>query len=68
MRQTLSKTLQELLGHIQMPSGMIKANDRKLCPPSSYRMKLSMESCVKRRSSPFLIETWVKLRLGILWG
>ena len=29
----------------QMPSGMIKANDRKLCPPSRCRMKLSMESC-----------------------
>ncbi|KAL6956251.1 hypothetical protein U1Q18_041292 [Sarracenia purpurea var. burkii] len=28
----------------QMPSGMIKADDRKLCPPSRYRMKLSMES------------------------
>ncbi|GJW94143.1 putative niFe hydrogenase-like protein [Tanacetum coccineum] len=28
----------------QMPSGMIKANDRKLCPPSRSRMKLSMES------------------------
>ncbi|KAL0903054.1 hypothetical protein M5K25_028231 [Dendrobium thyrsiflorum] len=29
----------------QMPSGMIKADDRKLCPPSRGRMKLSMESC-----------------------
>ncbi|KAK9986350.1 hypothetical protein SO802_031301 [Lithocarpus litseifolius] len=29
----------------QMPSGMIKADDRKLCPPSQCRMKLSMESC-----------------------
>ncbi|CAB4263389.1 unnamed protein product [Prunus armeniaca] len=29
----------------QMPSGMIKADDRKLCPPSRCRMKLSMESC-----------------------
>nr|UVU19948.1 NADH dehydrogenase subunit 7 [Capsicum baccatum] len=29
----------------QMPSGMIKADDRKLCPPSRSRMKLSMESC-----------------------
>ncbi|KAH0640849.1 hypothetical protein KY285_037435 [Solanum tuberosum] len=28
----------------QMPSGMIKADDRKLCPPSRSRMKLSMES------------------------
>ncbi|CAI8600292.1 unnamed protein product [Vicia faba] len=27
-----------------MPSGMIKADDRKLCPPSRCRMKLSMES------------------------
>ncbi|KAI3673252.1 hypothetical protein L6452_39369 [Arctium lappa] len=25
--------------------GMIKADDRKLCPPSRSRMKLSMESC-----------------------
>ncbi|KAG5627905.1 hypothetical protein H5410_013123 [Solanum commersonii] len=24
----------------QMPSGMIKADDRKLCPPSRSRMKL----------------------------
>ncbi|XP_056850752.1 LOW QUALITY PROTEIN: NADH dehydrogenase [ubiquinone] iron-sulfur protein 2-like [Raphanus sativus] len=30
----------------QMPSGMIKADDRKLCPPSRCRMKLSMESCI----------------------
>ncbi|CAL0309617.1 unnamed protein product [Lupinus luteus] len=29
----------------QMPSGMIKADDSKLCPPSQCRMKLSMESC-----------------------
>ncbi|KAL2493840.1 NADH dehydrogenase subunit 7 [Forsythia ovata] len=29
----------------QMPSGMIKADDRKLCPPSRCRIKLSMESC-----------------------
>lgn len=29
----------------KMPSGMIKADDRKLCPPSRCRMKLSMESC-----------------------
>ncbi|CAI9119083.1 NADH dehydrogenase subunit 7 (mitochondrion) [Oldenlandia corymbosa var. corymbosa] len=28
----------------QMPSGIIKADDRKLCPPSRSRMKLSMES------------------------
>ncbi|KAI5667544.1 hypothetical protein M9H77_17397 [Catharanthus roseus] len=28
----------------QMPSGMIKADDRKLCPPSRSRMKLSMKS------------------------
>ncbi|RZC75517.1 hypothetical protein C5167_051002 [Papaver somniferum] len=30
----------------QMPSGMIKADDRKLCPPSRSRMKLSMESLI----------------------
>ncbi|YP_009543633.1 NADH dehydrogenase subunit 7 (mitochondrion) [Eucalyptus grandis] len=30
----------------QMPSGMIKADDRKLCPPSRCRMKLSMESSI----------------------
>ncbi|KAF7039268.1 hypothetical protein CFC21_049303 [Triticum aestivum] len=29
----------------QMHSGMIKDDDRKLCPPSRSRMKLSMESC-----------------------
>ncbi|CAL9070167.1 unnamed protein product (mitochondrion) [Musa banksii] len=29
----------------QMPSGMIKADDYKLCPPARLRMKLSMESC-----------------------
>uniref|UniRef100_A0A151UE45 NADH-ubiquinone oxidoreductase 49 kDa subunit n=1 Tax=Cajanus cajan TaxID=3821 RepID=A0A151UE45_CAJCA len=28
----------------KIPSGMIKADDRKLCPPSRCRMKLSMES------------------------
>ncbi|KAI5664306.1 hypothetical protein M9H77_23629 [Catharanthus roseus] len=28
----------------QMPSGMIKADDRKLCPPSRSRMKPSMKS------------------------
>ncbi|GAV80888.1 LOW QUALITY PROTEIN: Complex1_49kDa domain-containing protein, partial [Cephalotus follicularis] len=27
----------------KMPSGMIKADDRKLCPPARCRMKLSME-------------------------
>ncbi|KAF3452247.1 hypothetical protein FNV43_RR08345 [Rhamnella rubrinervis] len=32
----------------QMPSGMIKADDRKLCPPSRCRMKLSMESKASR--------------------
>uniref|UniRef100_A0A2H4WZ18 NADH dehydrogenase [ubiquinone] iron-sulfur protein 2 n=4 Tax=Rubioideae TaxID=169617 RepID=A0A2H4WZ18_9GENT len=30
----------------QMPSGIIKADDRKLCPPSRSRMKLSMESSI----------------------
>ncbi len=30
----------------QMPSGMIKANDRKLCPPSQTQMKQSMESLI----------------------
>uniref|UniRef100_A0A0X8GJ07 NADH dehydrogenase [ubiquinone] iron-sulfur protein 2 n=1 Tax=Euphorbia esula TaxID=3993 RepID=A0A0X8GJ07_EUPES len=30
----------------KMPSGMIKADDRKLCPPSRFRMKLSMESSI----------------------
>uniref|UniRef100_A0A1Q1AM95 NADH dehydrogenase [ubiquinone] iron-sulfur protein 2 n=1 Tax=Lophophytum mirabile subsp. bolivianum TaxID=1813629 RepID=A0A1Q1AM95_9MAGN len=30
----------------QMPSGMIKADDHKLCPPSRCRMKLSMESSI----------------------
>uniref|UniRef100_A0A141BUN0 NADH dehydrogenase [ubiquinone] iron-sulfur protein 2 n=1 Tax=Cuscuta gronovii TaxID=35886 RepID=A0A141BUN0_CUSGR len=30
----------------KMPSGMIKSDDRKLCPPSRSRMKLSMESSI----------------------
>uniref|UniRef100_A0A2H4WZ41 NADH dehydrogenase [ubiquinone] iron-sulfur protein 2 n=1 Tax=Theligonum cynocrambe TaxID=35919 RepID=A0A2H4WZ41_9GENT len=30
----------------KMPSGIIKADDRKLCPPSRSRMKLSMESSI----------------------
>nr|6X89_S2 Chain S2, NDUS2 [Vigna radiata] len=30
----------------KIPSGMIKADDRKLCPPSRCRMKLSMESSI----------------------
>ncbi|KAJ0078176.1 hypothetical protein Patl1_36919 [Pistacia atlantica] len=30
-----------------MPSGMVKADDRKLCLPSRCRMKLSMESCTR---------------------
>ncbi|KAL2899294.1 NADH dehydrogenase [ubiquinone] iron-sulfur protein 2 [Bienertia sinuspersici] len=42
MRQSVRIIIQCLN---QMPSGMIKADDRKLCPPSQYRMKLSMESC-----------------------
>jgi len=29
-----------------MSSGMIKAGDCKLCPPSRCRMTLYMESCV----------------------
>ncbi|CAE5979331.1 unnamed protein product [Arabidopsis arenosa] len=41
MRQSLRIIVQCLN---QMPSGMIKADDRKLCPPSRCRMKLSMES------------------------
>nr|KAJ0194761.1 hypothetical protein LSAT_V11C700369010 [Lactuca sativa] len=40
----------------QMPSGMIKADDRKLCPPSRYRMKLSIESCANQVTSPFFID------------
>ncbi|KAF8092825.1 hypothetical protein N665_0400s0025 [Sinapis alba] len=43
MRQSLRIIVQCLN---QMPSGMIKADDRKLCLPSRCRMKLSMESCV----------------------
>ncbi|KAL2899308.1 NADH dehydrogenase [ubiquinone] iron-sulfur protein 2 [Bienertia sinuspersici] len=42
MRQSVRIIMQCLN---QMPSGMIKADDRKLFPPSRYRMKLSMESC-----------------------
>ncbi|KAI3947293.1 hypothetical protein MKW98_030879 [Papaver atlanticum] len=30
----------------QMHSGMIKADDRKLCPPSRSQMKLSIESLI----------------------
>ncbi|CAN6445328.1 unnamed protein product [Victoria cruziana] len=37
----------------QMPSGMIKADDCKLCPPSRCRMKLSMESCAVGRMQAF---------------
>uniref|UniRef100_A0A0G3BGX8 NADH dehydrogenase [ubiquinone] iron-sulfur protein 2 n=1 Tax=Erodium texanum TaxID=28960 RepID=A0A0G3BGX8_EROTE len=43
MRQSLRIIVQCLN---QMPSGMIKADDRKLCPPSRCRMKLSMESLI----------------------
>ncbi|KAK1405887.1 hypothetical protein QVD17_42400 [Tagetes erecta] len=35
------------LGAIDGTCGMIKADDRKLCPPSRSRMKLSMESCAR---------------------
>ncbi|KAH0702274.1 hypothetical protein KY285_016552 [Solanum tuberosum] len=41
MRQSVRIIMQFLN---QMPSGMIKADDRKLCPPSRSRMKLSIES------------------------
>uniref|UniRef100_A0A023T217 NADH dehydrogenase [ubiquinone] iron-sulfur protein 2 n=8 Tax=Chrysobalanaceae TaxID=22973 RepID=A0A023T217_9ROSI len=43
MRQSVRIVVQCLN---QMPSGMIKADDRKLCPPSRCRMKLSMESSI----------------------
>ncbi|KAI3959538.1 hypothetical protein MKX01_025054 [Papaver californicum] len=43
MRQSVQIIVQ---CHNQMPSGMIKADDRKLCPPSQSRMKLSMESLI----------------------
>ncbi|KAF3670892.1 NADH dehydrogenase [ubiquinone] iron-sulfur protein 2 [Capsicum annuum] len=42
MRQSV-QIIMQCLYHI--PSGMIKADDRKLCPLSRSRMKLSMESC-----------------------
>ncbi|CAN4125880.1 unnamed protein product [Withania somnifera] len=42
MRQSVQIIVQCLN---QMPSGIIKADDCKLCPPSRSRMKLSMESC-----------------------
>eukprot|EP01018_Ginkgo_biloba_P032350 Gb_17128 [translate_table: standard] len=42
MQQSLRITVQR---PNRMPSGMIKADDRKLCPPSRCQMKLSMESC-----------------------
>nr|AVL84864.1 NADH dehydrogenase subunit 7 [Gastrodia elata] len=37
----------------KMPSGMIKADDRKLCPPSRGRMKLSMESTSIHHFEPY---------------
>nr|AZB86934.1 NADH dehydrogenase subunit 7 [Haberlea rhodopensis] len=37
----------------KMPSGMIKADDRKLCPPSRCRMKLSMESTSIHHFEPY---------------
>nr|UYR95201.1 NADH dehydrogenase subunit 7 [Gentiana crassicaulis]UYR95267.1 NADH dehydrogenase subunit 7 [Gentiana straminea] len=43
MRQSVRIIMQCLN---QMPSGMIKADDRKLCPPPRSRMKLSMESSI----------------------
>uniref|UniRef100_A0A8H2SGR2 NADH dehydrogenase [ubiquinone] iron-sulfur protein 2 n=1 Tax=Pachyrhizus erosus TaxID=109171 RepID=A0A8H2SGR2_9FABA len=43
MRQSLRIILQ---CPNKIPSGMIKADDRKLCPPSRCRMKLSMESSI----------------------
>ncbi|XP_061368134.1 NADH dehydrogenase [ubiquinone] iron-sulfur protein 2 [Gastrolobium bilobum] len=43
MRQSLRIILQ---CPKKIPSGMIKADDRKLCPPSRCRMKLSMESSI----------------------
>ncbi|KAL0386734.1 UNVERIFIED_CONTAM: NADH dehydrogenase [ubiquinone] iron-sulfur protein 2 [Sesamum latifolium] len=66
MRQSLRIIVQCLN---QMPSGMIKADDRKLCPPSRSNETIhGIVRRVKRRSSPFLTETQVKLRLGTLWG
>jgi len=43
MRQSLRIIVQCLN---QMPSGMIKADDRKLCPPSRSQMKQSTESLI----------------------
>jgi NADH dehydrogenase (ubiquinone) Fe-S protein 2 len=43
MRQCIQIIMQCLN---QMPSGMIKADDRKLCPPSRSQMKQSMESLI----------------------
>uniref|UniRef100_G8E8U3 NADH dehydrogenase [ubiquinone] iron-sulfur protein 2 n=1 Tax=Silene conica TaxID=39875 RepID=G8E8U3_SILCO len=43
MRQSLRLIVQCLK---KMPTGMIKADDRKLCPPSRSAMKLSMESSI----------------------
>uniref|UniRef100_A0A8F3BV75 NADH dehydrogenase [ubiquinone] iron-sulfur protein 2 n=1 Tax=Apios americana TaxID=185702 RepID=A0A8F3BV75_9FABA len=43
MRQSLRIILQ---CPNKIPSGMIKADDLKLCPPSRCRMKLSMESSI----------------------
>ncbi|XP_059072171.1 NADH dehydrogenase [ubiquinone] iron-sulfur protein 2 [Cryptomeria japonica] len=43
MRQSLRIIVQCLN---RMPDGMVKADDRKLCPPSRCQMKLSMESSI----------------------
>jgi NADH dehydrogenase (ubiquinone) Fe-S protein 2 len=43
MRQSIRIIMQCLN---QMPSGMIKADDCKLCPPSRSQMKQSMESLI----------------------
>jgi NADH dehydrogenase (ubiquinone) Fe-S protein 2 len=47
MRQSIRIILQCLNA---MPGGMIKTDDRKLCPPSRAQMKHSMESCAQSLS------------------
>lgn len=44
MRQSIRIIIMQCLN--QMPSGMIKADDRKLDPPARSRMKQSMESLI----------------------
>ncbi|KAK8961802.1 hypothetical protein KSP40_PGU019281 [Platanthera guangdongensis] len=52
----------------QMPSGIIKVDDRHLSITSSNETIHGIVRHVKRRSSLFLTETQVKLHLGTVVG